>query len=308
MGEWSSTHNGLYWSFPGTEKASFAMPTPAVTQLLTVLCACAILGGCAASPHDGSAQVMVPAPLSAVYSDVNMQLHLVTIADDPSRCTGPGWSTPGSIEKRVARIGPELTRAAFQLYPDLTSRVERFDFVIADKSEPGTVSNSSGRIVILRPVDAVAPTDAALAFVMAREIGHVVAMHHDEDMAASLLISGLAQIFLPVANVARILSKLFLSSSAAVASASVTATTFVGSRVVITAYRPKQRDESDAIAMNLLARLGYDAPSVAAAFATVDRKSPATEWTSHLWASVDRLSAPPAASPVDLPQSTASAQ
>jgi predicted Zn-dependent protease len=258
---------------------------------------------------------LVPAPLSAVYSDVNMQLKLVAIADDLNRCTGPGWGAPGSIEERAGRLGPDLAAAAFKLYPDLANRVERFDFIIADKSEPGTVSNSSGRIVILRPVNALAPTDAALAFVMAREIGHVVAMHHDENTAASLIISGLAQIFLPVANVARIITKLFLSSTAAVsasatavASASVTATSFVGSRVVVTAYRPKQRDEADAIAMNLLARLGYNAPAVAAAFAAADRKSAATEWTSHLWASVDRLSAPPATNPADLPQATASAQ
>jgi len=207
------------------------MPTPAVTKLFAVLCTCAILGGCATSSHDGRAQMLVPAPLSAVYSDVNMQLKLVAIADDLNRCTGPGWGAPGSIEERAGRLGPELAAAAFKLYPELGNRVERFDFIIADKSEPGTV-----------------------------------------------------------------------------ASASVTATSFVGSRVVVTAYRPKQRDEADAIAMNLLARLGYNAPAVAAAFAAADRKSAATEWTSHLWASVDRLSAPPATNPADLPQATASAQ
>jgi predicted Zn-dependent protease len=291
------------------------MPTPAVTKLFAVLCACVILAGCATSTRDGLSQSLVPAPLSAVYSDVNMQLKLVAIADDRNRCTGPGWSASGSIEKRVARIGPDLAAAAFQLYPELGSRIERFDFIIADKAEPGTVSNSSGRIVILRPVDGLAPTDTALAFVMAREIGHVVAMHHDENTAASLIVSGLAQIFLPVANVARLISKLFLSGSAVVGSsattaagASVTATSFVGSRVVITAYRPKQRDEADQIAMNLLARLGYDALAVATAFDKVDRKSPATEWMSHLWASVDRLAAPSLLPPAILPQATASAQ
>lgn len=290
------------------------MPTPAVTRVFAVLWACAALSGCATSPHDGVSQSLVPAPLSAVYSDVNMQLKLVAIADDRNRCTGPGWSAPGSIEERVARIGPDLATAAFQLYPELSARVERFDFIIADKAEPGTVSNSSGRIVILRPVDGLAPTDAALAFVVAREIGHVVAMHHDENTATSLIVSGLAQIFLPVANVARIITKLFLSgsvvgsSATAAAGASVTATSFMGTQVVITAYRPKQRDESDQIALNLLTRLGHDAKSVAAAFAKVDRNSPATEWTSHLWASVDRLSAPLPGIPAVLPQATASAQ
>lgn len=291
------------------------MPAPAVIRFLAILCACVILAGCATSPRDGVSQSLVPAPLSAVYSDVNMQLKLVAIADDRNRCTGPGWSAPGSVEERVARIGPDLAAAAFQLYPELSTRVERFDFIVADKAEPGTVSNSSGRIVILRPVDSLAPTDTALAFVLAREVGHVVAMHHDENTAASLIVSGLAQIFLPVANVARLITKLFMSGSAVVGSsataaagASVTATSFMGTQVVITAYQPKQRDESDQIALNLLARLGHDAKSVAAAFAGVDRKSPATEWTSQLWASVDRLSAPLPGIPAVPPQATASTQ
>lgn len=293
------------------------MPPSAVTRLLAVPCACVILAGCAGQQLDGRPQSLVPAPISAVYSDVNMELKLITIADDRNRCTGPGWSAPGSIEERVGRLGPDLATAAFQLYPELRGRIERFDFIIADKSEPGTVSNSSGRIVILRPVNGLAPTDPALAFVIGREIGHVVAMHHDENTAASLIVSGLAQIFLPVANVARIIAKVFLSGSAATtagasvttaAGASVTATSFVGSQVLITSYRPKQRDESDQIALNLLARLGYDAPAVAGAFAGVNRKSPVTEWTSHLWASVDRLSAPLPGIPFALPQATASVQ
>jgi len=262
--------------------------------------------------RDGHPQPMVPAPLSAVYSDVNLELKLIAIADDLNRCTGPGWSAAGNIEERVARIGPSLAAAAFRLDSDLRERVERFEFVIADKSEPGTASNSTGRIVIMRPVDALAPNDAALAFVIAREMGHVVAMHHDENVVTSLIVSGLAQIFLPVASVARIIGKLFLSGTAAAstatASASVTATSFLGSQAVITAYRPKQREEADAVAMKLLAVLGYDAPAVAAAFAKVDRKSSETEWTSHLWASVDGLSAPGSAIPFESHQASVRAQ
>lgn len=291
------------------------MPTPAIVKLLAVLCAFAFLGGCATPPGDGLTQSLVPAPLSAVYSDVNMQLKLVTIPDELNRCTGTGWSAPGGIEERVARLGPALAEATFRLYPETRGRIERFDFLIADKAEPGTLSNSSGRIVILRPVDALAPNDPALAFVMAREIGHVVAMHHDENTAASLIVSGLAQIFLPAANVARLISRIFLSgtaaasaSASAAASASVTATSFLGSQAVVTAYQPKQRDESDAVAMNLVAQLGYDAPAVAVAFAHVKRKPGATEWTSQLWASVDRLSAQTAVAATVLPRTTATVQ
>lgn len=273
---------------------------PAMNKLPAVLCACAVLSGCASSPHDGRAQLTVPTPMSAVYSEVNMRLMLVTRADAPNRCTDPLCSMWDGLDQRVARIGPDLARAAYQLYPDLGSRVRNFEFIIADKSEPGTVSSSAGRIIILRPVSTLAPNDAAFAFILAREIGHVVAKHHEENVAATLLVSGLMHLFAPVANLTRVFSNLFpagaattTSASATVASnAAVTATSFVGSRVLITTYKPRQRDEADAIAMNLLAHLGYDAPAVAAAFASVDFKSPATDWTADLRASVERLSVP----------------
>ena len=285
---------------------------PTMNKPLAVLGACAVLAGCAASPHDGRVQLTVPQSMSAVYSEVNMQLMLVTTADAPNRCTEPGCSTSNGFDRRVARVSPELAKAAYQLYPDLRSRVKSFEFIVADKSEPGTVSTSGGRIIILRPVSSLAPTEAALAFIVAREIGHVVAKHHEENTAASLIVSGLVQIFSPFANLARAFANYFLagtattSASATVAAnASVTAASFVGSRVLVTAYKPTQQDEADAIAMNLVTNLGYDAPTMAAAFASVDLKSPATAWTSDLRVSVERLSAPFPKDPSVLVDSTA---
>ncbi len=262
----------------------------------SALCACAILAGCATSPHGDRVLLTAPTPLSAVYSEVNMQLKLVITANSSNPCTEPGCGPSDSLDQRVARISPALAKAAYQLYPELSDRVKSFEFIVADKSEPGTASTASGRIAILRPVGALAPTDTALAFILAREIGHVVAKHHEENTATSLIVSGLAQIFVPVANLARVFSNFFLTGTAttgtgavAAANASVTATSFVGSRVLITSYKLKQREEADAIALNLLARLGYDAPIVAAGFASVDLKSPANDWTSGLQASVGRL-------------------
>ncbi|MBI3916260.1 MAG: hypothetical protein HY322_04570 [Betaproteobacteria bacterium] len=116
----------------------------------------------------------------------------------------------------------------------------------------------------------------------------------------SLIVSGLVQLLIPAANVARLFTNAFLSGAAGTsalanfaAGASLTATSFVGSRLVVTSYRPVQREEADAIALKLLSHLGFDAPAVAAAFASVNLKSPATDWTSGLRASVERLSPQP---------------
>lgn len=274
----------------------------ALNQLPAVLCASAILSGCAATPQEGRLPLTLPPEMTAVYSEVNMQLMLVTRADAPNRCAEAPCNLWDDVDQRVARIGPDLAKAAYRLYPDIANRVRNFEFIVADKSEPGTVSASSGRIIVLRPVGSLAPNDAAFAFILAREIGHVVANHHEENVAATLIVSGLVHIIAPVANLTRLIGNLFLANAATggasatvAANAAMTATSFVGSRVLLTTYKPRQKDEADLIAMSVLAQLGYDSPAVTTAFALVDFNSPATEWTSSLRDSVVRLSAPSAA-------------
>lgn len=272
----------------------------ALKKLPALLCASALLCGCATPQPDGRLSLSLPPEMTAVYSEVNMQLALVTRADAPNPCTRPACDTRNGVDQRVARIGPDVARAAYRLYPDIGARVRNFEFVIADKSEPGTVSTSSGRIIVLRPVGSLAPDDAALAFILAREVGHVVANHHEENITTTLIVSGVVHALAPVANLARAFSNFFLAGAATTTGASATvtgnaavsATSFVGSRVLITTYGPRQRDEADLIAMSLLAQLGYDAQAVTAAFAAADLKSPGTEWTAGLRASVDRLAAP----------------
>ena len=263
-----------------------------------ILACCAVLGGCAASPHDGRARMAAPAPVSAVYSEMNMQLTLVTMRDGTVEESGTAGDAPDAFEQRVARVGAKLAEAAFQLYPELRDRVESFEFVIADKAEPGTVSTSFGRAVILRPVSALAPTEAALAFILAREMGHVIADHHAENTAASLAVSGLAYILFPFAGLAKVVGSVFVpggaaagASSSIAANASATAASLVGTRIVVFSYRPKQQKEADAIALKLLGRLAYGAAAVVAAFAPVDLKTQANDWLSALEVSVDRLAA-----------------
>jgi predicted Zn-dependent protease len=257
---------------------------------------CVLLGGCAASPHSGRAQLTAPAPVSAAYSEMKMQMTLVTMPDGSAGVGQTASDAPVTFEQRVARIGMELARVAYELHPELRDRVEKFEFIIADKSEAGTVSTSYGRIVILRPVSSLAPADAALAFVVAREMAHVIANHHGENTATSLVVSGLAYILFPVAGLAKALSSAFPSgavaagaSSTVTANTSATAASLVGSRVLVLSYQPKQQEEADALALVLLGRLGYGAPAVAAGFAKVDLKSQTNEWAAALQASLDRL-------------------
>jgi predicted Zn-dependent protease len=103
----------------------------------------------------------------------------------------------------------------------------------------------------------------------------------------------------PVANLPQLFGNLFLANAATggasasiAANAAMTATSFVSSRVLLTTYKPRQRNEADLIAMSLLAQLGYDSAAVVSAFTSVNLNSPESEWTSSLRASVAQLSAP----------------
>jgi predicted Zn-dependent protease len=257
-----------------------------------VLAACTIAGGCTTSPHSERAQFVAPSLVSEVYSRTNMQFLLAVTSSVKEKCGDAECLRNEVFDQRVQGIGTRLADAAYRAYPGLSERVAEFRFSVADKSEPGTASTAAGEIVVLRPVSLLAASDEALSFLIAREIGHVVARHHDENTGASLVVSALATVLMPVASVAKILATLFSSVTTAAASASVTAASFAGTQVVIESYRPRQREEADQIALKLLAQIGHDIRAVAAGFAHFDLSSPPTRWMADLRVSVGRLAAP----------------
>lgn len=220
-----------------------------------------LLGACATSPQ-GRMQLAVPSSVSAVHSEVGMHLSLVSEADISSPCIGVECRLDRAFDQRVLRLGARLAQSAFEIYPDLTERFSQFEFVIADKGEPGSASSAAGTVVIFRGVQKLRLDEEALAFLIAREMGHVISRHHDENSATSILFSILAQVLLPVTN-------LIFGSAALIQTASTlsTAASFVGSRIVIESYKLDQLHEADAVALDLLASLGWSRGEIADALA-----------------------------------------
>jgi hypothetical protein len=259
--------------------------------------ACAILGGCAISPHDGRTSYATPKHISAVYSQFNMKMRLLMTADAPRQqeeCSGQDC-----FDRRVAELGPKIADAAFEAYPEFGCQVENLDFVIADKKEPATLSTALGRVVVFRPVEHLAHTDAALAFILAREVGHIIAQHHERNAAYGIFVSGIAHLLLPVTTLAKAFSEAFAGASAGAAAtasvsatvaanASVSATTMVGSQVAVETQARPQQDEADDIAMRILDRLGYDGLRIRQSFGKAEPK-PVNEWVAALHGSIDRL-------------------
>jgi hypothetical protein len=263
--------------------------------LLTI---CSLLGACATSPT-GRSQLVSPQPVSAVYSEVNMRLKLVAAADPKGRCAESECDASQEFKLRVARLGERLADTAFEIYPDLRERIERFEFVIADKAEPGTTSNASGTVVIFSGTRQLELSDPALAFVLARELGHVIGNHHNENTATKIIVSVLAQVLVPVSGIFHALSFLPGASSLAAASATTatvsaasaatmattSAASFLGSQAVIASYWPAQLSEADTIALTVLARMGYEPQETADALAATEQRLVDDSWLQDLRAS-----------------------
>ena len=264
---------------------------------------CAALQACSTSPY-GRTQLTVPQPVSSVYSEVNMRLQLVTTSDAKTKCAESECDASKEFDLRVARLGEVLAETTFELYPEVRERIGHFEFVIAEKEEPGTTSNAAGTVVIFGGTRALELSDPALAFVLAREMGHVIARHHNENTATKIIVTVLAQVLLPVTGVFRVFALLPGASSAAAATATTatattgsaaaftataTAASFLGSKAVIASYWPKHLSEADSIALTVMARVGLGPQATADALAAVQARLGDSSWPRDLKASAEHV-------------------
>lgn len=254
---------------------------------------------CATSP-EGRTQWVAPAPLqgfSAVYSEFDMHLQLVTAADAPS-CQDAECDADRAFDQRILALGRRLADAAFRQHADLHLRFPRFEFVVVDKLDPGMASSAAGTVVIYRGIRQLGLDDAALAFVMAREMSHIIAGHHDENVTTSILMAVAVQIFLPVLNIGALFSGGAATTAAATSAASSAASTtalasaasFAGSRALRASYRPQHVIEAEATAMKLLAGAGWDGREVSDQLQALRPALPEEpDWTAELRESAQRI-------------------
>ena len=265
---------------------TFAMPVREnfiLIRICFIVIACLALSSCVSSSGNGRTQMTAPGPISAVYSELNMRLSLVTESNSHSSCAEALCEPERNFENRVLRLGNELAHAAFEAYPELNKRFDKFEFMIADKVNPGSVSSSSGKVVIFRGVQNLLLGDEELSFLIAREMGHVIARHHDENSATAMMFSILAAALVPVSNLLGGSAALVQTGSASVQS-TVTATlaSLIGSKVTIANYAPEQLHEADAIAMNLLGRRGWSLHDIADALIARTRVMGDDSWSNNL--------------------------
>lgn len=217
-----------------------------------------------------------------------MQLSLVTEANTVSPCVGSECELNRAFDQMALRLGTRLAQSAFETYPDLTKRFDKFEFVIAEKASQGSVSSAAGTVVIFRSVQKLCLGEEALAFLIAREMGHVIGRHHDENSATSILFSVLAAVFMPVTNLISGSAALAqTASTTAMSTAAASAASFIGSKVTIANYKLDQLHEADAIALSLLGRLGWNKNDIADALVASTRVMGDDSWSKDLRASAE---------------------
>lgn len=247
------------------------------------------LGACASSVSGGRLQMTAPSSVSSVYSEVNMQLSLVTAANTDAPCGGTGCELDHAFDQSVLRLGTRLAQAAFEAYPDLNQRLGKFEFIIAEKADPGSVSSATGRVVVFRGVQKLRLDDETLGFLIAREMGHVISRHHEENAATGIWFSVLAAVIMPVTSIISGSAALAQTTASATATstAASSAASFIGSRITIASYKQDQLHEADTIAVKLLDGLGWGRKDVADALIANVRVMGDDSWSKDMRASAE---------------------
>jgi len=266
---------------------------PRAVIALRILCmtGLAALSGCAVNPNTGRNQLIALPAAQIAHADMGFTLAAVATSlaasspcapkDHDEAAAGTGVSAcpvAGNLAKfsrQVERMGAELATEAKHLVPDLFTRIHAFQITVEPGIGEGTSSSAGGRIALSADLAALDPTDDVVAFLIAREMGHVIARHGEEDSGARMVFSALTAI-VPIGG-------LVLKF----------ATSMLGSQVLKASWAQRQRHDADEIALALLDRSGRS-PGIIAFNLKVGlnrERLPRGEWGEYFAQSAQRVTA-----------------
>lgn len=251
-----------------------------------VFLACVAITGCA-GPDAGRSKVVVPTPVGQVYSAVDLQLRLAT-AQPPTADMAEDQCLQLEYQRHIRKLMERMVVTARRLYVDLDDRGVQFWFEVAPSAQAGVLSNAGGNIVILQGTQQMKLPDSVLAFILAREMAHVIARHHDENSAASVMFSVLTQVLFPAAALVKGLSAI-LPSTAVGTAATASAVSYVGASALRSTYRQDHLREAEEIAFRLMVETGWDLYEVAEEARGVAMTGGDETWLAELRGSLGEL-------------------
>lgn len=230
--------------------------------------------------------------ISSFYSDMDMRLRLAVKADEKA-CSASTCAENLAFDARVQLIGESLAKSAYIIYPDLKKTTPQFSFDVVDKKVLGSASNASGKVVLFRSIQHLDLDDTATAFIIGREMGHVIAHHHKSNAKTKLLFTVLTGVLFPAASIISASSAAAQATTATtlMTSAASTVTSIVGSEVALSRIKPTQLTEADDIAMALLEYDGLTTTQIAQSLAFIPEKEQSDGWEKDLYLSVHNVNA-----------------
>lgn len=221
-----------------------------------------LLGACATHSDQGRQRTIASSEVGTAYSEVEMQARLALTPE--TRCEEDDCIATQAFRTRVERLGERVGDGAYRLAFERDLPVPSFLVTVPGKDDIGTLSNASGSIVVFDGLRGLRLSDALLAFLIAREMGHVLARHHEENSATSIGISVAVSLLFPMTNILRGVEAAY-ATAATTASLASTAVSFAGSRIVRGLYRAEQQREADVYALAILGHAGWSPYEVSAA-------------------------------------------
>jgi hypothetical protein len=250
----------------------------------------AVLAGCSINPATGRGQFLALPVVHGIQADLGAALAGNDRDAPATAClaqldfgTSPATRDARCIDveqlarfkRQVERIGSELGAEANRFAPESVQRIGTFQIGVVADIDGGTGSNSRGRIAISSQLARLDPTDDVVAFLIAREMGHVIARHDEEDAGARMAFSALTALVPGASMIAR-----FVAST-------------LGSFGVTRTWARQQRREADDLALSLLARTDRSRAVIAlnlrAGLARGQLRG--NQWSVQLVESIERVNA-----------------
>jgi Zn-dependent protease with chaperone function len=219
-----------------------------------------------------------------------MRMRLA-IKADAQPCKAEKCAENQAFDARVLLIGESLANSAYALYPELKKITPKFDFEVVDKKVLGTASNASGKVVLFRPIQMLDLDDNAIAFIVGREMGHVIAKHHKNNAKTKIFFTVLTGVLFPAATLLSASSAAAQATTATtlMTSAASTVTSIVGSEVALSRIKPNQLNEADDIALALLEYGGITALDTAQSLEFIVKNENSVGWEKDLNLSIDNV-------------------
>ena len=210
-----------------------------------------LLAGCSTNPVTGREQI-VAIPAAMVHADIGFALSTGAQRIGLGRPCGDACRDQEQVAKfeaQVKRLSAELEAAARGLSPEAFTRINSFQVDVEPGIGVATGSSASGRIALGQGIAQLEPVDDVAAFLIAREMAHIIARHDEEDSGARIFTSALTT-FIPGFS----LVFKFVASA-------------LGGGAMMRTWAAEQRREADDVAVALLERAGRPAAAVARSLA-----------------------------------------